>query len=313
MNELTPQEKLQILSLKGKMSGRKIADVVGRHHSTVNRYIASLEDSEALSEQGAKVLVYDIETAPSKGYFWRRWKENIGEPQVIQNSYVLTWSAKWLGDDRVFGDSVHLHHKKDKLGQPFDKEVVESLHKVLDEADIIVHHNGDNFDLPTMNSRFVYWGFQPPHPPKTVDTLKIARKRFRFPSNALDSLGRYLEIPMNKIKTDFSLWRRCMEGDVSAYEEMMEYNMRDVELLEAVYMKLRAFDTRHPNVALYTPVGGLACACCGSSNLEPTHRYAYTNVSKFPTYRCLDCGKVNRDRRSTFTKEQREDILANIV
>lgn len=311
MNELTPTEKLKILSLRGKMSGREIARVIDRHHSTVNRYLATVDDIEEREERQAKVLVYDIETSPCIAYHWRRWKENIAEGQVIQNSYVLTWSAKWLGDDKVFSDSVHLHHSN--YGVPDDFPVVQSLWKLLDEADIIIHHNGDNFDLPTMNSRFVYWGFQPPHPSKSIDTLKIAKKQFRFPSNALNSLARYLSLESEKIKTDFSLWGRCMEGDVSAYEEMVEYNMMDVEVLEQVYMKLRAFDTRHPNVALYTGVGGVACPCCGSPHLEPTHRHAYTAVSKFPTYRCTECGKVSRSRQSIFTKEQRADILTNVV
>lgn len=313
MTELTAEEKVKILSLRGKLSGRQIAPLIGRHHSTVNRYLAMVENIEDAQGREVRALVYDIETSPSIAYHWRRWKENISEAQVIQNSYVLTWSAKWLGDDRVVADSVHLHNSADELGLPNDFEVVNSLWHMLDEADIIIHQNGDNFDLPTMNSRFVYWGLYPPHPSKSVDTLKIAKKEFRFPSNSLDSLARYLGLDVSKIKTDFELWRRCMEGDISAYEEMLTYNMRDVEVLEEVYLRLRPFDRKHPNVSLYTAVDGPTCPCCGSPHLEPTHRHAYTAVSKFPTYRCTECGKVSRGRSNLFTKEQRADILANVV
>jgi DNA polymerase III epsilon subunit-like protein len=62
----------------------------------------------------------------------------------------------------------------------------------MDEADLICAHNGDAFDIKKINSRLIVNGFKPPSPFKTIDTLKIARRVFKFDSNKLDNIGRYL-------------------------------------------------------------------------------------------------------------------------
>lgn len=310
---MSPDTKITIDRLvQAGFSGRKIAKALGLPKSTVNDYLKGRR--EVLSKGKAKILLYDIETAPAISYTWGRWQQNVGQSQVIQDSFMLTWSAKWLGDSVVHTDSIHRHHSGAECGKhQNDFEIVCSLYDMLCEADIIIHQNGDRFDFPTLNARLAYHGLRPVSPTKMVDTLKIARSQFRFPANRLDSLASYLGIDQRKIKTDFDLWARCMRGEVDAFEEMVRYNEQDVHVLEQVYLRLRPWDTRHPNVALFDDSEEMSCVACGSHNLTLSDKPATTGVSKFDCYVCDDCGKINRGRKNTLTKAKRESLLTNVV
>jgi len=61
-----------------------------------------------------------------------------------------------------------------------DERIVNSLWKLFDEADIIIAHNGGNFDIPNMNTRFIVNKLPPPSAYQMIDTLKVARKGFGF-------------------------------------------------------------------------------------------------------------------------------------
>ena len=235
-----------------------------------------------------KVLLLDIETAPSLGWVWAKWETNVID--FKSDWYVLSYGYKWLkllGEDPEKVKVVGLidfprFYKRDKEN---DKPLMKTLWALLDEADIIIAHNGDKFDLPKINTRFLTHGFRPPTPYKTVDTLKIARSNFAFDSNKLDDLGRYLKIGRKLPHTGFHLWQGCMLGDAESWKMMKEYNGHDVELLESVYMLLRPWDKKHPAVNL-----GMAETCpkCGSTDVQK-RGFSYTALSRAQRYQCQDC------------------------
>lgn len=310
MNSKT-KAAIEQLSARG-FSGRKIGRTLGIPKSTVNDYLAKLREEKAAHPSGAKVLALDIETSPAIAYVWGRHKQYVAQSQVIQDPYILTWTAKWLGSPNIMQDSVHLHVGPEQLGKPHDREVVQSLRDLIDQADVLLYHNGDRFDRGRLYARLAHYQIPPPHPARTIDTLKIAKAQFAFPSNKLDDLAEYLGVAHRKLPTSFDLWGRCMQGDLSAYEYMLDYNAGDVQVLEDVYMRLRAFDRRHPNLALYDGAHALACTC-GSTDLTPTGRVVTTGVSVFDTYRCNTCSRVVRDRSNKLTKEQRKNVLTNVA
>src|SRR5437868_14709279 len=78
-------------------------------------------------------------------------------------------------------------YKRDRTD---DRALVKDLWKMMNEADIIVAHNGNSFDIKYANTRFIVHRLDPPAPYKSADTLKIARQVARFPSNKLDELAR---------------------------------------------------------------------------------------------------------------------------
>src|SRR6267154_4477293 len=137
------------------------------------------------------ITLLDIETAPTLGYVWGMWEQNV--IAVKEDWCILSFAAKALGSDRpeVFALPDYNGYKRDKQN---DKKLIADLWRVLDKSDIIISHNGDKFDIKKSNARFIYHGFSPPTPYKNIDTLKIARKHFKFDSNRLDSLAEYLGI-----------------------------------------------------------------------------------------------------------------------
>jgi len=238
-----------------------------------------------------KILLFDIETAPNLSYVWGKYEQDVLD--VKDHWYMLCFAAKWLDKKKVLTSSLpdFSLYKKDPLN---DKEVVKKLWELLDEADIVIAHNGDAFDIRKTNARFIKHGLKAPSSYKTIDTLKVARKYFKFDSNKLDDLGHYLNIG-RKINTGgWALWAGCMKGDMKSWKKMLKYNRRDVILLEEVYLKLRPYMTNHPNINI-TPEIEDACPTCGSRNLI-RRGYHIRKTNKARRYQCNDCGSWSQGK-----------------
>lgn len=235
----------------------------------------------------AKIALLDIETAPSLGWVWEAYDTNV--IAFEQNWFLLSFAYKFLEDDAITCHSLpdYPNYKKDRTD---DTLLVEDLWRVFDEADIIVAHNGDAFDVKKSNARFIAHGMPPPSPYKTIDTLKIAKKHFKFESNRLDALGRFLDLGVKVPHTGFELWKGCMRGDAQAWAKMVEYNVQDVALLEKVFVKLRPWASSLPNLALYSDTpGDCVCPSCGSDHVQ-RRGLAYARTTKRQRFQCVSCG-----------------------
>ncbi len=231
-----------------------------------------------------KIAFIDLETAPSLGWVWAKWDTNVIDFQ--RDWYILSYAVKWAGEKKieVKGLIDYPGYKKDVEN---DKELVKDLWKVFDKADILIAHNGDGFDILKANTRFILHKLEPPTPYKTVDTLKVARKMFRFDSNKLDDLGHYFNIGRKLPHTGFHLWKGCMTGDPKSWQLMLRYNAHDVELLEKLYYLLQAWTPTHPNVNQgATP--NEACPKCGSKDVQ-RRGFSYTLLRQKQRYQCNNC------------------------
>lgn len=240
-----------------------------------------------------KILFLDIETAPLRSYTWGLWKQNVGLSQIISNWYMISWAAKWLGDETIFSEVLSSQEaiKED------DFRIVHSLWYTLDQADIIIAHNGDAFDIPKINTRFVLHGLNPPSPYRTIDTLTIARQRFGFTSNRLDFLAKFFGYK-GKAPTDFKLWEECMVGNEESLKYMDIYCKQDITTLEQVFMKLRPYAKGLPNLDMYRDNPIPACPVCGKPHLkEVPNKFFYTQAVKYQVYRCSDCGGLARAKK----------------
>lgn len=258
------------------------------------------------------ILVLDTETAPKMGYVWSLWKQNVGLNQLVKDTYILNWSAKWLGEDCIYSDALH-YHKLYKKDPESDRAILKYLWKLVDKADIVVAHNGDGFDIPTMNSRFILNGMPPPSPFKTIDTLKIARQNFRFTSNRLDYLGQILGVGRKMETGGFELWRSVvLDRDSTQFDKMVEYCEQDVLLLEEVYQRLKVWAKGHPKIDLkHGDLEEMTCNVCGGTDIKKNGTYT-TNAGRYQQYRCA-CGHNMRSRSSEkLTKEQRGNILTSV-
>lgn len=246
------------------------------------------------NKQKAKILLFDIEIAPAHGWFWQMYDTNIIE--VSEHSYMLSFSYKWLGESKVYtyklpDFSGYIKNPKD------DKKLLIELSKLISEADIVIAHNGDKFDITFTNTRLVANGLKPMALPKTIDTLKVARTKFRFLSNRLDDLGNFLGVGRKLPHTGKHLWFGCMNNDSTSWKLMQKYNEQDVRLLEAVYYKLRPWMTNHPNLNVIN--GTLqSCRNCGSKHLQKRGVIPTTTGTK-QRYQCQDCGSWSTGKSET--------------
>jgi len=254
-------------------------------------------------EDQAKILIIDLETAPTLAYVWGLFDQNIGIDQIKQDSYVLCWSAKWLGKKQILFDSIKNYPLFKK--QPHnDYHIALSAHKLISEADVIVAHNGDSFDLKWLNYIFIKHGLKPAPPYKSVDTLRVARSNFYFTSNKLDFISQRLGVGAKVKHEGFGLWVKCMTGCNKAWKRMEKYNKQDVLILEEVYLKLRPFMKRHPMInppklkTEYLGVVDNRCPVCNSSRMEKRGTRVNT-TGRFTRYQCQDCGRWTHDKKPT--------------
>jgi DNA polymerase elongation subunit (family B) len=250
-----------------------------------------------------KILLLDIETAPNKVYSWGLWDQNIATNQVEESSYILCWAAKWHDEEKIHFDSVHKSTARAMLGK---------MHRLLNDADIVVHYNGLKFDIPTLNKEFISLGFSPPAPYKQVDCLKEVKRMFRFQSNKLDFVAQALDIGSKVAHEGFELWIKCMDkrspDHAGAWKRMEKYNRGDVKLLQTLYTRLRPWIEKHPNLGAFEDIP--ACPKCGSEKRQ--HRgYAVTQLMKYPRYQCMSCGGWFRGNKSVSLRKQ--ERMVNIV
>lgn len=235
---------------------------------------------------GPRILSIDIETSPVVAHAWALRKQNIAISQIIEHPRTICFAAKFMDERKVHFYSEFEHGHRDMVG---------AAHALLDEADVVMHFNGDRFDLPRLNTEFILLGHTPPAPYKSIDLLKVVRNNFSFPSNKLAYVSERLGLA-GKIKHDgHELWIKCLAGDPKAWAQMKRYNIQDVRLLEEVYDKVRPWITNHPHHGLYGG-GEDCCPNCGGVDGEK-RGFAVTSVGKFQRYRCRICGTWYRSTR----------------
>lgn len=238
-----------------------------------------------------KVLVWDIETAPGTAYYWRPLVRFIPHHMVQNPPFMICWSAKWLGEKQIMSDFATPAEIADKD----DARICASIAKLIREADIIVAHNGDQFDLPFLRGRIYANNQEPLGPTDTIDTKKMAAKDFDLSHNNLDAIAKLRDFG-SKDKTDFSWWTDILAGSTTRMKEMVKYNRKDVKILEDVFESMRPHVTRLKR--LYDIAEGVAaCQHCGSTHVQKRGtKKARTHASTFQVYQCqnADCMRYFR-------------------
>lgn len=263
----------------------------------MKRRLKEIDGSEF--PQLPKILILDIETAPSEVYVWTYWP-NFVDPisQVVKNKKgqpkdwsTLTWAAKWLFDHEVFSASVTLEEAHNRE----DGSIIKPMWDLFEKADVIVAHNGDQFDIRRMNYRFKINGLGPPSPFQTIDTKKVAQKVFGVPSYKLDYLNRDFGL-RRKTDTDFALWERCVQWDQSGLDDMLAYNVNDIFALEELYLELRPWIRGPVNLSMYVDNDKPYCPNCLNPELRVLSKPYTTPAGQYEAYRCTKCGAICRNR-----------------
>lgn len=248
---------------------------------------------------GPKILIFDIETSYMKVRVWQTGEQYVREDQVIDESTIISWSAKWLGDKKV----MYADLRRSK-GEANSKRMMKGLWKLLDEADIIVTKNGKRFDEPWINTLFEDHGLGKPSSYKHQDVEKMARKNFRLPSYSLDYLAKRFNTKYKKLKHSkypgMKLWTECLEkNNQDAWKEMERYNKHDVLSTEELYSRLLKWDSSI-NFGVYYDTQNLVCGC--GSKAFKRNGVEYTKAVRYQRYRCKNCQAPARGKREPLSK-----------
>jgi hypothetical protein len=251
--------------------------------------------------KGIKRLFWDLETSPNIGFFWRSgYKQTIQPDSIIDERAIICMAYKWEG--------THESHVVE-WNDGDDKEICEKFAELAEEADEIVAHNGNKFDLPWINTRNLFHGLPPLALPTPVDTLKMARNRFYFNSNKLDYIAQFLGVE-GKHETNFDLWKRIvLHNDPEAMAQMSAYCMNDVIILEKVYHKLREYEPMARHVGAHIGNGRWSCPQCGSQNVKKNKsRTTPMGMERHEMF-CKDCGRHYSIANPAFKQYQEYKLL----
>ena len=254
----------------------------------------------------ARILTADIETLPLQAYVWHLFDEPRALDRLVKDWAIFSGAFKWLG-----GKKVHYMDTRRKASPHDDKELVTWLCEALDSADMVVGHNMQKFDMKKIRARALQHGLPPFREPEVVDTLLMAREIGAFTSNKLEYLSGQLTAQPKSRHTNypgFALWEAIMRNEAGAWVETREYNKQDIRATEELYLRLRPWARKLPNMAHYYNDEKMRCPRCGASDLIENGNI-HRGVSQYMEYVCGTCQGHSRSRYTQNTIGKRRNIL----
>lgn len=229
-----------------------------------------------------KRLYFDIETSPNIGFFWSAgYKINLDYQNIIKERAIICICYKWEGEKEVSYLTWDTRQN--------DKKMLQSFIKVANEAHELVGHNGDKFDLAWIRTRCLFHRVSMFPEYITVDTLKVARSKFRFNSNRLKYIGQFLGVG-KKIDTSYDLWKNiCLSNCDKSLAKMVKYCQQDVKLLEQVFKQMSVHIKPKQHWGMVHGTSKHECKNCGSDELIKSKDIYSAAGSHKIQYKCKTC------------------------
>lgn len=228
-------------------------------------------------------LYFDIETSPNIGFFWQAgFKLNVNYDNIITERAIICICYKWEGEKKV--------HSLTWDRNQSDKKMLQDFIKVANTANELVGHNGDKFDMTWIRTRCLF--HQLPAFPNyvTIDTLKFARQKFRFNSNKLDYIGKFLGLG-GKIQTGFGLWKDiCLNKCSRSLDKMVKYCKQDVLVLEKIFSKMNSHIPAKVHYGMLKGKLKISCPECGGETTICKTRISAAGTKR-QSRQCKQCGK----------------------
>ena len=119
-------------------------------------------------------LFFDIETSPCVGWFWRPgYNLNLDYNNILENAKIICICYKWEGDKKTY--SLSWDSKQN------DKKMLQDFIKVLNQANEIIGHNSDKFDIKWIRTRCLIHGVDMIPEYTSIDTLNAAGRSTPLP------------------------------------------------------------------------------------------------------------------------------------
>lgn len=299
------QDNIWQLHCRGH-SSRQIAELTGHSKSGVNNVINRSRQTPK-GTNGARILFFDLETSAALSYHFGRHKVFINQDAIhTEGGKILVAGYRWLGEAKT-----DVLYDKSEIRAGEDYLLCVKLWDLFSQADVVVAHNAKNFDVKMLEARCLANGLPPLPTVQVIDTLEIAKRKFRFPSNKLDSLAALLGLGRKVETGGIDLWVKVQQGNEKAIDNMVTYCEGDVDLLHDVFLALRSRGLVSAfNAALYYDDEVIRCRSCGHTEFEATGRKIRTASGVYNELRCTECETVQRDKQNQTTKTKRTNLLS---
>lgn len=287
--------------IKNKQSRYRLSDLeikelnLPKHHN--NRYYLNRENENKLSElrknkSYIKRLFFDIETSPNIGYFWRTgYNLTITPDSIIDERKIICISYKWEHEDKIHT----LTWDKDLC----DKQMLIDFIAVANQADEMIAHNGDRFDIKWIRTRCIFHRVPMFPMYKTLDTLKKAKHGFNFNSNKLDYIAQFLGVGAKVKHSGFDMWKQVMKGNKDALKEMSVYCEGDIIVLEDVYLTMQNYIKQNTHTGVLNGNLKYSCQSCSSENVT-LFKNIVTTAGTIKRQMQCECSYVYEINNSSF-------------
>lgn len=179
-----------------------------------------------------------------------------------------------------------------------DSGLIKGFAKVFAGADWHVTWYGARFDLPVVNARIIASGLKPLPDIPHIDLWKTARYKFRTGGgNRLAKWQDFLGLPAEKTPVRASVWIKARYGHEPSLRYIYEHCIKDVDVLEDVFEKLRPWVTEEPARGLIVPTDSMACLSCGSRHLT-RNGWRVAKTRRYRRYQCQNCGKWQAEKKA---------------
>lgn len=303
---LTPEqvEQLKAIRTSKKANQRRyrikpeVAQKLGLSINPSNQYRLKKEQVRKylqLDMKPVKRLFFDIETSPMIVYTWRTgYQLTIPTDNIIQDWKIICISYGWEEDDEV-----HTLTWDENLD---DKQMLIEFIEIANKADELVAHNGDRFDISKIRTRCIKHRIPMFPNYRTLDTLKKAKSGFKFDSNRLDYIAKYLGVAAKLQHEGFNMWVKCLQGDKEALTDMVKYCEMDIIVLQDVFAVMQNYIKHNMHNGVINGTFKYACPNCGGE----TPTYLKANITATGTYKrlmqCNNCDYTYEISNSSYRK-----------
>lgn len=237
-----------------------------------------------MSERKFKRMFFDIETSPNIVLTWGTgYNITIDYKSIVKERAIICICWKWADEKKVH----YLTWDKNQNDKIMLKNFIEEMNK----ADEIIGHNSDRFDIKWIRTRALFHRLKCPPDFISVDTLKLSKNGFKFNSNTLDYLGKYLGVG-GKLNAGYDLWKKItLNNCEKSLVKMVRYCKNDVKKLEDVFNLMKPYVKHKTHKGVFIGRKRISCPECTSFQTIKRKVRISSAGYRQQQMQCTDCGK----------------------
>lgn len=287
---------------KRQINKHKYSEIVRGAGLDPNKHSQSTDPVEVIIRP-PKILVFDIECTGMILESYGLYNQNHSHKDIIEDWSMLSYAA-WFVDE----DEIHYQDNRNNPDYKDDRSIIEGLHNLISQADWIIGHNSDKFDIKKFNTKAEKYELPSRHDPIQYDTLKMLKARYALPSNSLDYAAKYFELKERKsLHGKFPgkvLFDECKNGNQEAWNELESYNKQDVKVTWELFQRLAKHDKRINLNSFYQKQ---TCICGNQEFYKNGIKYAKN--ATFQIWRCKVCSKCFVGKENLIDKDLRKEFF----